>query len=167
MNATSKAQFDSLTRLPNRELLQQQMHYALLRAHRDGGVMAVLCFHVEDIAIVNKRFGTAAGDNLLQVMAERLRSGVRATDFAGRLQGDEFAVVLEGVTNESHAEIILQRLKQRLNESIDLLESELPVRVNGGIALYPREGDSAEKLLELALVKMRRSRRLTLIKSPA
>jgi diguanylate cyclase (GGDEF)-like protein len=92
------ARYDELTGLPNRRLFQDRMRLALARSRRGHGG-AVMFIDLDDFKCVNDRYGHAAGDQLLQAVAQRIKSCVREADTVARLGGDEFVVLLEEVAS--------------------------------------------------------------------
>ena len=111
---------DSLTGLPNRTLILDRLAQALARARRDGTNVAVAVVDIDHFKMVNDSYGHPAGDQLLVDVAERLRSALRSSDTAGRLGGDEFIVVCEGVSDAVEVEAIAARLRAAVRVSIDV-----------------------------------------------
>jgi len=144
------AHHDALTGLANRGLLMEQLKQALLRARRSGDNIAVLFFDLDNFKHVNDVFGHEAGDSLLQVVAERLRAGTRASETVARLGGDEFVVVLEELSDDRPPADVMQRLAFSVSEKIDLLEQQFCPSASAGMALFPRDGDTPEALLKAA-----------------
>lgn len=94
---TYMAQHDQLTGLPNRALFMDRLQSALARAYREGSHLAVLYLDLDDFKTVNDTLGHTAGDQLLQEIARRLTDCVRGADTVGRIGGDEFVVLLDGI----------------------------------------------------------------------
>jgi diguanylate cyclase (GGDEF)-like protein len=143
------AHHDALTGLPNRTLLNDRLSQALHINAREGGGLAVLALDLNRFKAVNDGFGHAAGDGLLKLVADRLRGALRASDTLARVGGDEFVVVLTDVDR-----VVAGGLAQRLIESLaePFQMNDLRVRIGSsiGIALCPRDGDSADALLKNA-----------------
>jgi diguanylate cyclase (GGDEF)-like protein len=143
-----QAMHDALTGLPNRVLALNRAGQMLARARRSGIPVALLYIDLDDFKHINDTFGHSAGDRLLQMVAERLRSVVREADTAARLAGDEFVVLVEGSTLDAGPELVAERVLSVLRQPYDLtgqIGCELTVAVSVGIASGPR--DSAEELL--------------------
>ena len=143
------AHHDGLTRLPNRRLFNTRLDAALKGAN-DGLACALLCLDLDGFKNVNDQLGHAAGDALLQEVAERLKRCVREDDTAARLGGDEFAIV---VPNASAAEAveIAERITASLSGNYSLgVFGEAQVGVSVGIACAPEHADRADDLMLLA-----------------
>jgi diguanylate cyclase (GGDEF)-like protein len=131
-----QALHDPLTGLPNRALFGDRLEQALARVGRQGGRIAVLFVDLDDFKLVNDSLGHEAGDRLLTVVGERLRSCLRPADTAARLGGDEFALLLEDVKGAEEAAQIAQRILGSLRAPFALGSHELSVEASVGIALH-------------------------------
>ena len=103
------ARYDSLTRIPNRQYLCDQLGQATTRALRRGRTMALLVLDLDRFKVVNETLGHEAGDMLLREVVQRLTSSVREGDVLARLGGDEFAVLLEDVEGPLEAETVARK----------------------------------------------------------
>jgi diguanylate cyclase (GGDEF)-like protein len=148
-----QALHDSLTRLANRTLFQDRVGHALARYSRKPAGLAVLFIDLDSFKNVNDSLGHAAGDQVLTIMAERVRASIRPADTAARLGGDEFAILLEDIADESDAAGVAQRLMQALLVPFAVRGKELTVRASIGIA-FNAPGDTTEDLLRNADVAM-------------
>jgi diguanylate cyclase (GGDEF)-like protein len=143
-----QALHDALTELPNRVLALDRAEQMLARARRSGLAVAALYVDVDGFKQVNDTFGHAAGDELLRIVAHRLRSVVREGDTAARLGGDEFVVLLEGATLDAGPELVAERLLEVLRQPYELSDlggRELVLTASVGIADGLRE--NADQLL--------------------
>ncbi|WP_298288264.1 EAL domain-containing protein [Thiomonas sp.] len=149
-----RARHDALTGLPNRYALEQYLPQAIVRAQRHGNGLAVGMIDLDDFKPVNDTHGHAAGDVLLQQLAQRLQATLRASDFIARLGGDEFVVVFEDLqAGQEHAQLpaALQRLHGAVETPFDLGQGRQgTVGLSLGLALYPGDGDNADSLLRQA-----------------
>jgi len=160
------AYFDTLTGLPNREQSRNRLSGALQAAKEKGGLLAVLYLDLDNFKRVNDTLGHAAGDQLLCVVADRLRSSLRyggesspgggsnrPGDIA-RLGGDEFMVLLPNLRTTVDAGGVAERLILALRQPIQVGSNSLVVTPSVGIALYPQDGADAETLLRNADLAM-------------
>lgn len=143
---------DEVTGLPNRASLLDQMDAAMHAARWDQRQVALLAIEVPLITSIKSSMGFGAGDTLAMALAARLRQACLAHEFIGQIGDAEFAVVLEGDFSRNDAEL-------RARASTLLAEMTLPVRLNTtdlfaqcvtGVAVFPRDADSASRLLEAA-----------------
>ena len=141
------ARHDGLTGLPNRQLFLDRLDAALARAVRSGGGFALLYLDLDNFKQVNDRHGHAAGDQLLCEVAHRLQHAVRDVDTVGRIGGDEFVVLLEGVDNAADATLIAGKIEQLFEQPIALCGDALQIRPSVGMARYPFDGVTAALLL--------------------
>jgi diguanylate cyclase (GGDEF)-like protein len=149
-----RAYYDSLTNLPNRALGVEELERAVAAAKRRRRVLAVLFVDLDGFSDVNDSLGHSAGDMVLVEAAARLRGCLRKSDVIARLGGDEFAVVLPELRDAADAAVAAQHALKALAEPLELAEGTVHVSANIGIALYPGDGDTAEKLLTHADLAM-------------
>jgi diguanylate cyclase (GGDEF)-like protein/PAS domain S-box-containing protein len=139
---------DALTGLPNRVLLIDRAEQMLARARRYGTPVAALYLDIDGFKQINDRFGHAAGDELLQVFAMRLKDTLREADTAGRLGGDEFVVLLENFSMMAKPEMVAERLCQVLAQPIELDSIEgRPVSVTTSVGIATGGRACADELL--------------------
>lgn len=145
------AHHDPLTDLPNRMLLNSRLEHALDRIGRKGGLCAVLFIDLDRFKAVNDTLGHGAGDDLLQMVAARLRERLRDTDTLARLGGDEFVAVLEELDDADTAGTVARDLIDRLSAPF-VLPGGQSVEVGGsiGISLCPDHGDDPATLIKRA-----------------
>ncbi|WP_137886646.1 diguanylate cyclase domain-containing protein [Pseudomonas sp. 2FE] len=144
------AQYDQLTNLPNRALLHDRLRTALARARREQGRLSLLYLDLDKFKQVNDTFGHAAGDRLLQEVANRLKQCVREADTVARIGGDEFVVLLESIQVPEHASIVAEKIRSALNQPLDMEGHSLHILPSIGVALYPEHGDEEKQLLKHA-----------------
>jgi diguanylate cyclase (GGDEF)-like protein/PAS domain S-box-containing protein len=152
------AQFDALTGLPNRNVFQDRLVQAMALAKRNEWPMAVLFIDLDRFKLVNDTLGHRAGDKLLKLAAERLRSCIRGSDTVGRLGGDEFAAILTELSIPSDAGIVAQKIIDVVRQPFDLEGKETYVTASIGITLYPADSDAAETLIMNADAAMYRAK---------
>ena len=147
---TALARFDSLTGLPNRNQINERLEQASARSQRSGRLMAVMFLDVDKFKSINDTLGHHAGDEVLKEFASRLRHCIRQTDMAGRLAGDEFVIVLEGLNMQSEAQTVAAKIVQAMTTPFDIEGSPLMVTTSIGVAISSEHQASAEELLKKA-----------------
>jgi diguanylate cyclase (GGDEF)-like protein len=141
------ALYDELTGLPNRAYFRTQLTTAIARANRRTDYKyAVLMLDLDGFKIVNDSLGHLAGDRLLQQVAVRLAGSLRSTDLAARFGGDEFAVLLEGISDDSPA-ALAERLQQALSQPHQLEDTEAVVSVSIGITIGNSDYTDTETIM--------------------
>ena len=148
------AHHDGLTDLPNRNLFWDRMGQALRYARRHESGAAVLWIDLDGFKGVNDRFGHAAGDLLLQQVAQRLRGRIRESDTVARMGGDEFAVIMPDISEAAGALQIANALVASLAEPFLLPHGEARISGSIGVALYPQHADGVESLTQCADMAM-------------
>jgi diguanylate cyclase (GGDEF)-like protein/PAS domain S-box-containing protein len=154
-----QALHDFLTGLPNRALFTDRLCRALARAGRRRRRVAVMFVDLDNFKLVNDTFGHHAGDELLVMVSDRLRTCLRLGDTLVRLGGDEFAVLLEDLTDEGEATRIARRIIEELRVPFTLDNQEAFVTPSIGIALNDSSQDSPDGLLRNADVAMYRAKK--------
>ncbi len=142
------AHYDPLTDLPNRLLFSSRLDHALELARRHHSRLAVLYLDLDRFKAVNDSQGHAAGDELLVLVARRLRARLRDEDTLARLGGDEFILLLEQVETSDQVAVVAQDLLQVLAHPLRLSGDQV-VHIGGsiGVSFYPEDGDAAEALV--------------------
>ncbi len=158
------AETDGLTGLPNRIRLEQQIQAAIQRQSQgvtadDGGGFALLMFGLERLDRINDSLGHGCGDQVLVEMARRLGGQVRGADTLGRLAGDSYVLLLDGV-DAAQAEAAGRRLLQVIAEplALDPAGLSLTIKASAGVALFPADGRDADTLLRNADSAMQAAR---------
>jgi diguanylate cyclase (GGDEF)-like protein len=136
---------DELTNLPNRNELKGRMAQAFARAKRHGGIFALMFLDLDNFKNINDNLGHDSGDLLLQEAAERLNLCVRGEDTVARIGGDEFNVLLEGVT-ETQIANTAQRILEILSRPYLIKDQQVFVSASIGIAVYPKDAEDLETL---------------------
>ena len=147
----AQANYDELTRLPNRSLFKYQLNKEIRKSRRNGSLLSLLFLDLDHFKDINDTLGHAVGDKLLKEVSLRITKCVRETDTVARLGGDEFAVILPDISR-SRIETIAQHIIQILNESfiLDHDQVEQYISTSIGIVLYPQDGVDIESLMKHA-----------------
>lgn len=145
---------DSLTGLPNRRMLTEQLRRVLDEAHRDGTHVGLVFLDIDRFKDINDSLGHDYGDTLLQQVAERLHGAFRSQDVVARLGGDEFAVVLPDVGSVDVARRLAERVRSLFATPFMLEDLQLHVDTSVGLACLPDHADDASSLMRRADVAM-------------
>lgn len=148
------AREDSLTGIPNRRSLDERLDLALADAQRNGEGFAVIMIDVNGFKSVNDVLGHRAGDQLLQILGKRLKETLRDVDYAGRLGGDEFLVIVRGTLALQGIDALIVRLKETLERKLDLRDGQVDLRLSLGVAQWPQDSDNIDGLLRAADLRM-------------
>ncbi len=151
------AYHDLLTALPNRKLLRDRLGVALAQSRRTGRELALLFLDLDRFKLVNDSIGHVAGDAILQEVGNRLIRCVREGDTVARISGDEFAIFLSDVTDEG-AVAVGRQVLEVVDRTFEVEGHEVAVTTSIGIAIAPRDGADAEKLLHNADIALRRAK---------
>jgi diguanylate cyclase (GGDEF)-like protein len=145
-----QARHDDLTGLPRRDLFDDRVAIAMAAAHQRGSGLAVLFIDLDRFKKVNDSLGHAAGNQLLQLVAKRLTHCVRECDTVARMGGDEFTILMPEFESESDAVTVARKVLDVFREPFQLGKRQLYVTASIGVAVYPRDGDSAETMMKNA-----------------
>jgi diguanylate cyclase (GGDEF)-like protein len=144
------AYHDALTGLPNRALVMNRLDHALAQAHRHQEMLAVLFLDLDRFKTINDTLGHPAGDSLLQQVAVCLAETLREEDTVGRVGGDEFLILLPGLTAPEDAAHVADKILESLSLPFKVAAYKLHVRASIGISVHPRDADNAETLVKYA-----------------
>ena len=157
-DAEHRANHDSLSGLPNRELFEEVANQRLALCRREGGELAILYVDLDDFKSVNDGYGHAVGDELLCAVAARLRNSIRGDDVAARFGGDEFVVLLTDTPRPAAATVA--------NNLVDVLSRPYPIgpltlRISAsiGVAAYPSSDASISTLVANADAAMYKAKK--------
>lgn len=153
-NAETKLQYlahhDPLTRLPNRLLTLERLNHAILRGKRHCERVAVLFVDLDHFKWINDSLGHSAGDQLLQHVAQKIKSCLRADDAIGRLGGDEFLVILDSVEHLENIALVSEKLLDAISQPMSLDGHIVEISGSIGISVFPEDGNNSEDLVRAA-----------------
>jgi diguanylate cyclase (GGDEF)-like protein len=144
------AQYDSLTNLPNRTLLNDRINQAIALAERHNSQLALLFLDLDNFKYINDSLGHDIGDQLLQGVAQRLSECVRSSDTVSRLGGDEFVVLLSESHSAENAVHTAEKILSSLAGVYELAQQDLHITASIGISTYPNDAENAQDLIKNA-----------------
>jgi diguanylate cyclase (GGDEF)-like protein/PAS domain S-box-containing protein len=147
------AHYDALTDLPNRVLFREQVERELQRSSR-GEQFALLYIDIDEFKGINDSLGHHVGDELLKIVAARLKNCIRETDLVARLGGDEFAVIQSNAGDVADVVEFVTRIHEAIRQPYQCLGHQLSTDASIGIALAPRDGTDLEQLIKNADLAM-------------
>jgi len=146
--------YDSLTKLSSRSSFNKQLQDLIICSHRRSEKFAVLYLDLDDFKNINDSFGHDAGDQLLIEVANRLRNLLREADFASRLGGDEFCMLINDIRGNQSAKKVAKRCLELLTQPFNLAGREIIPHASIGIAIYPEDGSDASVIIKAAETAM-------------
>lgn len=154
------AHYDSLTGLPNRNLFFTTLQMGLTQALLSNWQLAVVTVDLDDFNNVNETWGHLVGDQMLTELGQRLTNCLNVSDTVGRMDGDEFALIL--MIREGQADPLqtVERVREKLREPFHLAGQLTAMTASIGIALYPNDGDDAHGLIKHANTAMHRAKKI-------
>jgi len=153
-----QANYDTLTGLANRSLLNERLHQAIANAARNGTRLAVVFVDLDRFKFINDSLGHHVGDELLRAIAARLKANMREGDTVARLGGDEFVLLINGERSPDTIAAVLERMLEDISRPWSIPEGDFTFTCSMGVALYPDDGDTAETLLKHADSAMYRAK---------
>ena len=146
-----RASHDPLTAMPNRAAFDEQLALRIEAAAGRSGRFALLFIDADNFKAANDNFGHAAGDAVLVALSARIKETLRKGDFAARIGGDEFIVIIDPLDNETRAESLVNRIRGSVAEPVSLPGGETyRAAVSVGVAIFPDNGSNATTLLTAA-----------------
>ena len=153
---------DALTGLPNRVLFNDRLAHGLAQARRNGWGLAVMFIDLDDFKVINDTHGHDAGDSVLKTIAARLKERVRDDDTVSRHGGDEFLYLLTTVKNEKDLPVFAKKLIASIQAPCRVDVGDLTIHpsvsASVGIAIFPKDGDTADVLIQSADKAMYRAK---------
>lgn len=144
------ANFDPLTGLANRTLFKTQLQQAFLKADQNETRVALLFLDLDCFKDVNDSLGHSAGDELLEIVARRIKHNIRPCDSVARLGGDEFTIILNGIEDDDVVEKIAQDILKAFRQPFALANQRIYSSTSIGVTYYPKDGEDSETLLKNA-----------------
>ena len=142
------ANYDLLTGLPNRRFFLDRLEHDIKNAARIGSLTALLFIDLDHFKAANDQYGHDAGDLLLRLVTERLRSCVRETDMVARMGGDEFTVILQNLMDTKYTELVARKILMELARPFEILNNTLHISASIGITYSPQDASTAEELIK-------------------
>lgn len=146
--------YDTLTGLPNRTLLQDRVHQAMMVADLYGSKVSLMSLDLDRFKLINDSLGHQMGDRLLIEVVNRLKSIVRSADTISRQGGDEFVIVLQDDSGLTAASKVAQKIQERMSTMFEIDGHEIRVTSSIGIAVYPDDAGDLETLLKRCDIAM-------------
>ncbi len=148
--AQQRAFQDALTGLPNRGMFEQRLDHGLSQAKRHEWGLAVLFIDIDKFKGINDAYGHDLGDQVLLMVADRLKSFIREEDLVSRWGGDEFACLCLEVKQEADVAHLAEKMIDRIAEACEFGGTTLSISASIGIAMYPADGETADVLFRNA-----------------
>lgn len=144
------AYYDPLTGLPNRMLFSDRLEHQIACSKRVGTIFSLLFIDLDRFKTVNDTMGHLMGDALLVSVSERLKEAIRDSDTLCRIGGDEFALILQDLSDARDAGVVAADIVQKVSEPFQIEGSDIYIGASIGISLFPRDGSDPETLLRKA-----------------
>lgn len=155
-----RANFDFLTKLPNRHLFQNRLERALSRTNRSRLSVGLLFIDLDDFKHVNDQSGHAFGDKLLLHAAKRITRCVREADTAARFGGDEFVVLISDLKDKFYLEAICQKILNELQRPFSIDGKDVLISASIGVSVFPEDTHYPDELLSFADKAMYQAKKL-------
>ena len=144
------ANFDKLTKLPNRKHFFEALEHTVRQAIKAKSIFALLYLDIDNFKTVNDTLGHEQGDNLLQAAATRFVNSVRKTDLVARLGGDEFVIILYNIQSVANAKTVAAKILDSFSEPFLLNEEEVKVGISIGISVFSKASNNDSILVRQA-----------------
>lgn len=155
-----QAQYDLLTGLPNRILLQDRLSQAMEHSQRSGDPFWVVFLDLDRFKFINDTLGHKTGDLLLIELSRRLEQATRDTDTVARFGGDEFIIILQGQKDDNSRLAVLNRLIEAVDSTVRIEDNEIDTTCSVGVSVYPTDGLTPDALIKNADFAMYRAKEI-------
>ncbi len=142
--------YDPVTGIGSRTHFHERLQNSIASHQFGAGSFALLYLDLDGFKDINDTFGHQSGDHLLKIVAQRVGSLLRSTDFAARLGSDEIALLVHGISDDLDATRVAERCREEIQLPVSLGDRAVCPRVSVGIAVYPTDGADAQSLLKAA-----------------
>jgi|SRR5690554_2338469 diguanylate cyclase (GGDEF)-like protein/PAS domain S-box-containing protein len=159
INLEKMALYDNLTRLPNRVLFYDFTEKMIAATQRTSDKIGILFLDLDNFKDVNDAFGHYKGDDVLRLVAKKIKSLIRPLDFVARFGGDEFMLAIYNIQSEKELDLISERLRKGIADPIQINDQEVSIEFSLGYSIYPDDGDEIDHLLKYADLKMYEEKR--------
>lgn len=148
---TRLSRYDALTGMPNRDMFLSLLNGALETARRQRGMVAIFCLGLDDFKTLNEQYGFSSGDQLLQVIAERIINNNHEDLInGGRLGADQFAIIQSGISETYQAAAMADWLLHEISRPVNVGGKEISITATIGVAVYPDDALQSDRLLQKA-----------------
>lgn len=147
---TKLAFYDSLTKIPNKNLFNDRSKILLSHAARNKEKFAIMYLDINNFKTINDTMGHLNGDNVLIELASRLSNAMRESDTVARIGGDEFVILAQNIKSKADATMLLERIIKSNAEAFSINGNEMTIKVSIGAAIYPDHGKNIEDLMNNA-----------------
>ena len=144
------ASYDTLTNLPNRTLLFNQLRQSIAAMERKKSHAMLIFIDIDHFKEFNDNYGHQIGDKVLLSVAKQIQSMCREEDILGRLSGDEFLLISEDIDTQNAMQTIIQKIQSIFKRPQQIANLSLHISVSMGVALYPENGETPEALINAA-----------------
>jgi diguanylate cyclase (GGDEF)-like protein/PAS domain S-box-containing protein len=144
------ANYDALTCIPNRGFLMRQLESTLELSERENSMFTVMLFDVDKFKVINDTYGHNAGDEVLRVVAKRLKEAVKEPDIIGRLGGDEFLIIQAKTEYREDASCLADSILKAVSKPVKLGSIELDLHISLGVSIYQEASRNIEGLIQCA-----------------
>lgn len=148
------AQYDTLTKLPNRALFSDRLQQTFATSKRTHEQFGLMFIDLDKFKPINDNYGHEAGDLLLKEAAQRMQQCVRQSDTVARIGGDEFVVLLASLKHDQDAQEVAEKIRHSLNLPFEISGHTLNISSSIGVAIYPAHGDNEKELVKHADLAM-------------
>jgi len=159
-NHTYYQTHDSLTQLPNRSLLYEHLDMAINNIEKEGGYLCTILIDINNFSRLNEALGIEKGDQIIKMVADRLRDIAEKVSIIARLEGDKFCVLIPNVNESSNIKFIADDILNTLAKPLNINEKILYITYNAGISIYPDHAYSSQSLIQCADAALQKSKHL-------